>query len=257
MTLPKWKGRSQNRYNFVRTINDAAISQVLRLFFQVLPKATVLQIGANDGQTSDPIFAYLKDSDRPALLVEPDPFLFQKLLNLHKPSENVQLLNAAVAPKDFDGVFYAPKHNTKLASESYISLLGSFNWDAIADHIHDIGELDDFFDRLTVKLLTLDDIFQSYQQLNFDLLCIDTEGFDAEVIKSASELPNTIKLIVFEHKFLSPKDYIETLNLLESQNYRLWNLHPNSIAIRDLPEINEISDFLDVLSTSLLNRFAN
>lgn len=57
----------------------------------------VLEIGANDGKTNSNSLALI-ERGWSALLIEPSPFAFQKLLALHWNNPQVTLLNAAIGP---------------------------------------------------------------------------------------------------------------------------------------------------------------
>jgi len=72
-------------------------------------KGTIVQIGANDGQHSDPIHDILATMDVSAVLVEPMPIAFKALSKLYPDRPRVQLVNSAISATGGDLVLYTPE----------------------------------------------------------------------------------------------------------------------------------------------------
>lgn len=60
-------------------------------------KTSILQIGAMDGQTADPVHDALMQNDWPALLVEPVVEYFARLQKTYRDRPLVKLANVAIA----------------------------------------------------------------------------------------------------------------------------------------------------------------
>jgi hypothetical protein len=67
----------------------------------------VVQIGSNDGITGDPVHSLLRSNPSwRALLVEPVPFLFDRLCKKYSDSPNIQFANIAIVEKIGSATFY-------------------------------------------------------------------------------------------------------------------------------------------------------
>ena len=67
---------------------------------------------------------------------------------------------------------------------------------------------------------------------SFNFLCIDTEGYDFEVIKLIDLKKTHPEVILFESKNLSDKDFIEAKELLTSLGYTLFWEKGDTLAIK-------------------------
>lgn len=75
------------------------------------------------------------------------------------------------------------------------------------------------------------EVVTEFQMPNALLLQIDTEGFDADVIKMIDFTRLSPLLIKFESKNLSPIRKQETYRLLQHNGYRLYEEGGDSIAV--------------------------
>jgi hypothetical protein len=67
---------------------------------------TLLQIGANDGFTEDPVHEIIKKNNLAALLVEPIPYLFDALTRNYSGFTKVQFENAAISSEPGSALIY-------------------------------------------------------------------------------------------------------------------------------------------------------
>ena len=67
--------------------------------------------------------------------------------------------------------------------------------------ILNIKNKDEFYQRIPVKILTLDYFIEQNNIQQIDLLKIDTEGYEFNVLKGLSKHSKKIKLIYFEHHY--------------------------------------------------------
>jgi len=249
---PAWEGGSRDRYLMARSLSDGAISALLKLYFRHRPEASILQVGANDGETVDPLRPHLRDSALRALLIEPDPTLFARLDRLYAATDRVRTLNAAIGPAGFTGTFHLPDHGRADVPVRYLSLLGSFRWGAIADHAHEIPETESWFQAVEMQTVPLSQVIAAHFPAGGpDLICVDTEGFDAKVLESAGTLPASVDLIVYERKFLHPDEEAALIAGLTAQGFGHWNLHPNAVAYRGFAGLDAVAGLLDPLAETL------
>ena len=67
---------------------------------------TVIQVGANDGITHDPIHKFIKRDNRKGILLEPQPHLFPGLTRLYRKNKGITILNAAIGNEDGTTLIY-------------------------------------------------------------------------------------------------------------------------------------------------------
>lgn len=70
-----------------------------------------------------------------------------------------------------------------------------------------------------VRAVTIDHLLREYGIEHLDLLQVDTEGYDAEVVKMVIESNHRPKLISFEVLYLTREDYIDLHDLLLKNGY--------------------------------------
>jgi hypothetical protein len=68
---------------------------------------------------------------------------------------------------------------------------------------------------------TVDKICEKYAWNNFELLMIDTEGYDYEILKSINLKKYTPRVISFEHVHLSFNEREAAIKLLVSNDYKI------------------------------------
>ncbi len=185
----------------------------------------VLQVGACDGMSNDPIRELVAKGRALAILLEPNPFAFARLEKTYQGLQNVILLQAAIAERDGEAFLYRIKKSDKADSDVDLSLqLASFD----RGHLrrHRVRSCD--IERITVPCRSLASVVSGSGITKLDLLQIDAEGFDATVVRMALALPVLPVCINFEHFHLKSADRQPLFNLLEQNeyllNYDAWNI---------------------------------
>jgi FkbM family methyltransferase len=157
---------------------------------------SLLQIGANDGISADPIYDLIKDNKKiNAYLVEPQKDAFKILTNNYNSilSENrINLLNYAITNKNDEIKLY--KNNAKNGTDGHSSLMVRnieiIDNIVVADFNENIYEL--------VDGITFDKLKELIHINNFDVVVIDTEGYDVELIKLMFNSNLFPKILFFE-----------------------------------------------------------
>ncbi len=186
---------------------------------------TIVQVGACDGSTNDPIFHHVAAGSARAILIEPNPFAFDRLQKSYRDVENVTLVQAAIAERDGEAHFYRIKKTDKTDSEADWSLqLASF----YREHLERHGVKPERIERITVRCRSLSSLVDEFVLNTIDLLQIDAEGFDAAVVRMALKLAVRPNCINFEHRHLKPADRRPLFELLKANDYLFsydeWNL---------------------------------
>ena len=73
-----------------------SISAFVRFIFSTFPSATVLQIGAHDGQANDPLYRHLKSHTGRIVLVEALPYYCELLTRLWRNYSNIMVVNSLI-----------------------------------------------------------------------------------------------------------------------------------------------------------------
>jgi len=193
---------------------------------------TILQIGACDGKTSDSIYPYILSGTVNAFLVEPSAVNFRLLSEFYQAYSGVTLIRAAVDDQDGKRPLYTVKDFGRWKDSSWARQLASFHKSHLLKH----GIREDEIQEEEVNCLSLSTILKTYHIGNLDVLLIDTEGYDAEIVKM-SLLQNILPaFIVFENvhiwKNYNQQDIDELYGLLKLRNYKWVHDRINTMAVR-------------------------
>jgi len=152
-------------------------------------KKTFLQIGANDGQTNDPLYHLMSKEKENwiGLLVEPTPENYEKLLKLHYGIQDWSFYNGAIASADLcinnEITFY---HGFKAESPHWI-------YDGQVNNVNPKGPHNKKLKQSKIPCLSsILELIEKYGSREFrkhvalyglDLLQTDIECMDVEVLK--------------------------------------------------------------------------
>jgi FkbM family methyltransferase len=191
---------------------------------------TILQVGACDGATNDPVRRYLAKGYARGILIEPNPFAFVRLQRNYADFQNVTLIQAAIGEQDGEAHLYRVKKTDKKVSEVDLSLqLASF----YREHLERHAQKPDDIERITVACRSLSSLVTELDLGSIDLLQIDVEGFDAAVVRMALKMPIRPNCINFEHRHLKPADRQPLFDLLTAHGYLLGYDEWNILAVRN------------------------
>ena len=162
-----------------------------------------VQVGANDGRTNDPVHPYLTGYGWRGLLIEPLVDVFeQELSKTYAGYPNVTLANVALAPTNGN----LPLYRVAISRARWATGLSGFRRDNLENHIANgyiekkakaegvamPSDPDDVIEVVQVPTKTVATLLSEHKVDQFDVLCIDTEGFDFEVLIGASGFNNSL-----------------------------------------------------------------
>jgi FkbM family methyltransferase len=188
-------------------------------------KTTVIQVGACDGFSNDPIRHHVGKNFLHAILIEPNPYAFSRLQKTYEQSQNVTLVRAAIGEKDGIASLYRAKKMKTEDSEIDLTLqVASF----YKKHLEQHGLQSHQIERIDVPCRSLQSIVNELNLSKLDLLQIDAEGFDATIVRMALEMSVLPECINFEHIHLTAADRQPLFDRLRERDYLLgfdrWNI---------------------------------
>ncbi|MBW4535793.1 MAG: FkbM family methyltransferase [Pleurocapsa minor HA4230-MV1] len=226
-----WK----NGYNLQRIRdfpekNIDLLKLLVRQLFQNTPEAVILQIGANDGKTGDPVHSIITQDNWSGILVEPLPNLYNELCHTYSHLSKFKLENCAIAKEDGMVKLYRVRADESLPE--YVKLLASFNRDVILKQKPLIPNIEQFIEVVEVPGISLTSLIKKHCIQHVNLLQIDTEGFDYEILQMAFQSNLLPDIINFEYTHLLPEVTRECGNLLALKGYSYLKVGRDIVAVQ-------------------------
>lgn len=207
-------------------------------------KFFVIQIGANDGITNDPIHKFIKRDHWKGVLLEPQPKVFTtELSKIYQHDKGIHPICAAIGSEDgsqklYKVAFSESRWATGLASFSLDKIELAFKNGVVEKNCikEGIQIPENPKDRISynkVSVISPDTLIKKYQISKIDLLQIDAEGYDLEVIKIFDIAKTKPEAIIFENENLNPKDLKSCYNMLTENGYRLAKFGRDTLALKN------------------------
>ncbi|SFB54885.1 FkbM family methyltransferase [Algoriphagus aquimarinus] len=212
----------------------------------------VVQIGANDGITNDPIHKFIKRDRWEGVLLEPQPDVFKESLSkIYKNHPGLNPVCAAIGYQDGSQKLY----KIGFSNMRWATGLASFSEEKIKKVFEDgiaqkncakfgIEIPTDPQKQITseeVKVICPETLLNTYGISKIDLLQVDAEGFDLEVIRIFNIPRTKPQAIIFENENLNPEDLEECYQLLRSENYNLKEFGRDTLAVKK--ELSQFAHF--------------
>jgi FkbM family methyltransferase len=196
--------------------------QLVRAFAESHPDAFFIEIGSNDGVQHDYLRPFITERAWRGVMVEPVPYVFERLRRNYGSLDRVELENAAIADRDGTLPFY---HLREADSAERAHLpgwydgIGSFSRDVVASHTRHIPDIESRIVRVDVPAMTLESLCRKHGVERVDLLLVDTEGYDFQIIKSIDFAARHPRLLVYEHYHLDPDERERCGRYVREQGY--------------------------------------
>jgi FkbM family methyltransferase len=207
---------------FRRQQRRLAGRKLLRAFAEAYPEAFFVEIGANDGDQHDHLRPFILSRAWAGIMVEPVPYVFERLEANYASQSRVVTANVAIAERDGTLPFYhlvdaTPQERAELPS--WYDGIGSFSRDAVLSHADQIPDIERRIVRQDVPALTFASLCNRHGVEKVDLVVIDTEGYDDRVLKSIDLAAHRPRLIVYEHFHLMSEDRAACRAYVEGAGY--------------------------------------
>lgn len=210
-------------------------SRLMEAFGAAFPRASFIQVGANDGATSDPLRRQIAARAWHGIMIEPVPHIFRKLQRNYEGVGRVILENIAIGAQDGQAEFHslvAVDNPVAQGLPHWYAGLGSFRRDVILSHKTQIPDIEQRIVSQALPCLTFDSLCARHGIEHVDLIQIDTEGYDYEVVKLIDLRRLQPALVVYEHVHLSPEDRQACEQLLRGHGYEVASFHLDTLALR-------------------------
>ena len=214
--------------------NNIWLFDILSSYVAYKRSVHFIQIGSNDGKHGDPIFPYIRRADWKGILVEPVPYLFERLKsNYVEFGDKLLFENSAIANESGRLKFYRLQASEGHDLPEWYDQLGSFKKDVVLRHKNWFPSFDDLFIEDTVNAITFPELLKKHKVETLNLIHIDTEGYDYEIIKTIPFDDIEIDLVMFEHRHLPAREYRQAVKLLNSKGFRVQkNNNSDTTAIK-------------------------
>lgn len=193
-------------------------------------RVTVLQIGANDGLHDDPLRHFILRHRWAGILVEPVPFLFEKLQQAHGQREGLILENAAIADHNGRMPFYFIE-DPKGELPDWALETGSFVRELVPSEIAG-RNVTAYHREIEVPCLTVDSLLAKHGVSRVDVVVSDAQGYDDRIVLSLPLDRIAPEMIVYESCLLSPERRSEVEAFLGSHGYRCESDRWDTLALR-------------------------
>ena len=199
------------------------VERAVHRFGSAYPEAVFVQIGANDGDTADPLRLQIERWRWSGVMVEPVPFVFEKLRARYEGHPRIRLEMSAIADRTGVMPFYHLRE--ALPGEKvwpWYHFLGSFRRDVVLKHADAVPDIEARIVETPVPCLTFEELCRRHELGAIDLLMMDTEGYDFEILKTIDFARWRPRMLVYESCHLSPADRQAAQGLLSGQGYRYF-----------------------------------
>lgn len=164
-----------------------------------------IQVGANNGKSTDPIHDLIKENNWTGVLVEPGFEAFEELVQNYKGYDGLSFEMSAISDVDGEVTLYCGT-TTPHFTMDFEKAKWMFCIDPIARKVNG---------------LTMSSLIEKYQLNKIDLLQIDTEGYDYIILKTFPFDKFKPKVIRYEYVCLKDKVQ-ESINFIQSNGYKTY-----------------------------------
>jgi len=223
-------------YRLVRTHNPNFFELILLRYLDRRGRQLkFIQVGANDGRRFDPLyeFAISPNYSLVGLAVEPVPRFYRALKEVYRGKPDIRPINAAIHNEKSEATLYVVGEDYESQVPEWALGTASFN----RAHVVKPEVPDSFVEAIQVPCVSLDGLMHRENFEQVDLLQIDTEGYDAEIIRSINFSKVRPALIHFEHGMadgmMTREEFDELVSLFNRNGYQV--LPENYDAVAFLP----------------------
>ncbi len=231
-------------YRYLYRPRQGSLDHFLDQFSKSYQPITVIQVGANDGITHDPIHKFIKRDQWQGVLLEPQRDVFEKYLSkIYLRNPKIKTINAALGKNDgHQSIFKIAFSEARWATG-----LTSFRRDVIekafkSGHVHRQAAKEgisvpkdpsQWIIENAVEVWSVRRLLEDHQIKHIDLLQIDTEGYDYEIIKLFDLEYHAPRVIIYENIHLSTANQEACEAHLKKAGYQVKMFSGNTLAMQN------------------------
>lgn len=187
-----------------------------------VPDATFVQVGAHDGTQLDPLREAILGSRWRGIMIEPVPYVFERLAARYRANRRIALENVAVADEDGSRPFhFLAEAAAGDGVWKWYDALGSFKREVVLSHGGLVADIEDRLVTVEVPCATFTTICERNGFDRLDLVQIDTEGYDREVLELIDLDRFEPCLVIYEHLHLDDVDRAAARGRLTDHGFSL------------------------------------
>jgi FkbM family methyltransferase len=222
------------RHQLLSKAKSLLLPRRLKFALRHCDNLVVIEVGANDGKTGDPAHHFIQSRRRcKALLIEPVPYLFERLQRNYSRVPGCVPVNVAVGPVlGSASIYYIDPEAKKSFPElpHYFEELASFDKRRITSVLGDRAA--SLLRERVVKTIPLRTLLEERGISKVDFLQIDTEGYDYQVLKTFPFDLGPPRLVCFEHCHLSQSDRTAAVSLMANYGYSVEKWGKDFVCVR-------------------------
>jgi FkbM family methyltransferase len=205
-----------------------AAPRLLRAFAEAYPRAVFVEIGSNDGEQHDHLQPFILSSAWRGVMVEPVPYVFERLQRNYGGTPGISLDNSAIADHDGSRPFYylaEASEEERDALPGWYDGIGSFSREAVLSHAREIPDIESRVVEKELPTLTYESLCERHGLHKVDLLLIDVEGYDWDLIRAIDFDRGLPRLVVYEHYHLARHERKVCRTYMEELGYETMEEH--------------------------------
>jgi len=195
-------------------------------------EVTLVQVGACEASLGDPLGWFLRARGWKGVLVEPVPYLFERVRRNAGGLPGVILENVAIACEEGERTFHYLVPGPGDARPELFKTIGSFQRENLQRHAQYIAHFEERVVSKPLPCLPLETLCRRHGLEHLDLLFCDAEGYDFEVLKTLDWERTPPRLVVWEHRHLSTEEASACRRMLKERGYEVKPLSKDSVALR-------------------------
>lgn len=205
--------------NYLTEHSSLSIGKIILNLVEKKNISSLIQIGANDGVSHDHLHSIIKKHRLESLLLEPIECYFLELKKNYHNFPNVKIENSALSVNNDISFLYKVNPEYSKIYGTLSSGVSSFDKDHLIKH----GIKAKHIVKEKVNQISFDQLLRKYNFNNFDLLLIDTEGYDCNIVSDFFiKIKSVRPFVVFEWSHIKNVELNDTLNLLIKNNYSFF-----------------------------------
>ena len=208
-------------------LTSLTIKKILNYFFINNKIQSLVQIGANDGESFDELSYFIKNYSVKCILVEPIIEHFKKLVQKYSQNQNITLENVAICEELEKKFLYSVKKDYINNYGDHANAISSFNIKHLLKH----NIKKKHIEKIYIKSISISELLKKYNLNTLDLFYVDAEGYDGEIVFNFLETSVECKLIIFEYIHIKNELFKSLIYKLEKKNYKILNINENLVCV--------------------------